>query len=112
HTPNAIRQKNSLARNFRDVVEEFIHRLKAKIRHPDRIDVGITKRDAQLRAALQHPAVFRGELSFIAFDNSSHQGSGDRSRESGKSFLTPDSCLPAPAFLSVLHSLKKCFQLS
>src|SRR2546421_3699122 len=73
YAPAAVRQKNSFARNFRDVVEEFIHRLKAKIRHPDRIDIGITKRDAQLRATLQHPAVFRGELSFIAFDNSLHR---------------------------------------
>src|SRR5438270_808969 len=71
--PAAVRQKNSFARNFRDVVKEFIHRLKAKVRHPDRIDVGITKRDAQLRATLQHPAVFGGELSFIAFDNSLHR---------------------------------------
>src|SRR5438874_3259281 len=71
--PGTVRQEHSFARNFRDVVEEFIHRLKAKIRHPDRIDVGITKRDAQLRATLQHPAVFGGELSFIAFDNSLHR---------------------------------------
>src|SRR5437660_3168344 len=73
YAPAAVRQKNSFARNFRDVVEEFIHRLKAKIRHPDGIDVGITKRDAQMRATLQHPAVFRGELSFITFDDSFHQ---------------------------------------
>src|SRR5256714_6844266 len=72
YAPATVRQENSFARNFRDVVEEFIHRLKAKIRHPDRIDIGITKRDAQLRATLQNPAIFRGELSFIAFDDFLH----------------------------------------
>src|SRR2546423_7117305 len=71
--PATVRQKNSFARNFRDVVEEFIHRLKAKIRHPDGIDVGITKRDAQMRATLQRPAVFGGEFALIAFDNSLHR---------------------------------------
>src|SRR2546423_9589800 len=48
----AVWEKDSLARNFRKVVEDFIHRLKAEIRHADRVGVWIAKRDAQLRASL------------------------------------------------------------
>src|SRR5438876_11820582 len=61
---DTVRQENSLARNLWNVIEDLIHRLKAKVRHADCVNVRITKRDAQLRAALQHPAVFRGELAF------------------------------------------------
>ena len=70
--PGTVRQENSLARNFRDVIEEFVHRLKAEIRHADRIDIRVAERDAQFRAALQHPALFAGELSFVAFDDFLH----------------------------------------
>src|SRR5438132_4294131 len=34
-----VRQERSLARHTGNAIEEFVHRLKAKVRHSDRIDV-------------------------------------------------------------------------
>src|SRR5215510_3054145 len=68
-----VRQEHPFAGNPRNVVEDFIHCLKAEVRHPNRVGVGIAKRDAQLSATLEHPAIFAGELSFVAVDNVSHQ---------------------------------------
>ena len=64
-----IGQKRALARNFRNPVEDFIHRLKAQVCHANRVNIRIAERDAQLRAALQHPALFAGEFLAIAFDD-------------------------------------------
>ena len=70
-----IRQENSLTRNIRNAIEEFVHRLKAKVGHTDRVDVGIAERDAQVCATLHDPADFTGQFPLVAFDNSFHKSS-------------------------------------
>src|SRR5205807_9940749 len=42
---NTIGKESALARDFRNVVKDFIHRLKAEVRHADRVNVRIAKRD-------------------------------------------------------------------
>src|SRR5439155_24176062 len=41
-TSDTVRQERSLTRHTGNAIEEFVHRLKAKVRHPDGIDVRIT----------------------------------------------------------------------
>ncbi len=53
-----------------NVIEQLVHRLKSEIRHPDFIDIRIAQRHAQLRAALDRPALFGGESLLATLYNS------------------------------------------
>src|SRR3954467_15226173 len=86
-----IGQENSFAGDFRRVIKDLVHRLKTEIRHANRIGVRIAERDAQLRATLQHPALFAGEFSFIAFDDllhAEHSAADERGYTLIRSFKT------------------------
>ena len=67
-----VRQKDALAGNFRNVVENFVNRVIAEIRHPDAVHVRVAERDAQTRPALHEVSLLRGEPPPVTFDNFLH----------------------------------------
>jgi hypothetical protein len=62
-----VRQKDALAGDLWNLVENLIQRLKTQVRHPHAVNIRVTQSDAQARPPLQNPPLLGGEFLFVTF---------------------------------------------